>query len=166
MLPGAESLLDPSFGYSELNQEAALTESLIAAIAERGQEYLPVGRPKGFRKMRDKACFWNALHVASARPGLRYAEGFALSRFGWEHHAWVVDHQGHAIDVTWTEPGRRYIGVAFANLIEAVAAKESCRGMGGPAFRFRSGDEHTWEPPENRRRAQEPPSPPVPNQRT
>jgi hypothetical protein len=99
--------------------------------------------------MRDKACFWNALHVASTRPGLRYAEGFALTRFGWEHHAWVVNDQNHAIDVTWTEPGERYIGVAFDSLAEAVAAKESRRGLGGPAFKLRSGDQYTWQAPES-----------------
>lgn len=98
--------------------------------------------------MRDKACFWNALRVASTWPGLRYAEGFALTRFGWEHHAWVVDDQGHAIDVTWTEPGERYIGITFATAAEAVVAMENCQGLGGPAFRSRSGDQHAWQPPE------------------
>jgi hypothetical protein len=124
-----------------------LSESLIAAIAERGQEYTPTGRPKRFQKMRDKRCFWNALRVASARPPLRYTEGFALTRFGWQHHAWVVDDQGQAIDVTWAEPGERYIGVAFAHATEAIAAMEKHRGLGGPAFKHRSGDEHTWQPP-------------------
>lgn len=121
---------------------------LIVAIAERGQEYTPVGRPKGFRKMRDKACFWNALRTASARQGLRYAEGFALTHLGSEHHAWVVDDQGHAIDVTWVEPGERYIGIVFANVAEAAAAMECCHGLGGPAFKLRSGDQHAWRPPE------------------
>jgi hypothetical protein len=97
--------------------------------------------------MRDKACFWNSLQVASVRPGLRYAEGFALTRFGWQHHAWVVDDHGHAIDVTWAEPGRRYIGVAFTSTRQALTAMENHQGLGGPALKLVSGCQYTWHPP-------------------
>jgi hypothetical protein len=96
--------------------------------------------------MRDKACFWNALSVASARSGLRYAEGFALTRFGWHHHAWVVDDQDHAIDVTWAEPGARCIGIAFTSTKETIAAMANHQGLSGPAFHLLSGDEHAWHP--------------------
>lgn len=116
-------------------------------VTERGAEYTPIGRPKGFRKMRDKACFWNALRAACERPSLRYAEGFALTRFGWTHHAWVVDDQDHAIEVTWAQPGERYIGIAFTSAKAAIAAKENYQGLGGPAFKLLSGDENAWQPP-------------------
>jgi hypothetical protein len=77
--------------------------------------------------MRDKACFWNVLRVVCERPGLRYAEGFALTRFGWCHHAWVVDDEDQAVEVTSAEPGQRYIRVAFASAGEAIAAMENHR---------------------------------------
>lgn len=82
--------------------------------------------------MRDKAYFWNALHVASSRPCLRYAEGFALSLFGWEHHAWVVDHQGHAIDVTWVRARKAVHRSRIPQPHRGCGSKGELPGLGRP----------------------------------
>jgi hypothetical protein len=77
-------------------------------------EFTPIARPKGMRKLSDKACYRNALKVA-LDGDYAYAEGLAWASEAWGpiHHAWVVDADGHAIDPTWREPGIRYYGVAF-----------------------------------------------------
>ena len=109
-----------------------MTESLTTAIAASGREFAPAGRPKGFRKMSDKACFRNALHLIVTRQGLRYAEGFALSGFGWVHHAWVVDSQDNAIDVTWSQQAERYVGVAFDDARDAIRGDRAASGARRP----------------------------------
>ncbi len=87
--------------------------TLFAAVIKRGEEFELVRRPPGLRKRAHKACFANAMNVVMARDGLRYAEGFALMSVAWLHHAWVVDGDNHAIEVTWEPPGLRYFGVTL-----------------------------------------------------
>jgi hypothetical protein len=73
------------------------------------QDFSPTPRPAGLRKMANKNCYRNAL-ITAQDHGLAYAEGRALTRFGWIPHAWNVDVDGNAIDRTWKEPGTRYVG--------------------------------------------------------
>jgi hypothetical protein len=93
-------------------------------IAERGQEWElarhPDGKPaRGGPLMTPRQCFTNSartvLGMTAFDPaGCRYAEGFALSSLGmWQHHAWVVNAAGLAVERTWREPGSRYVGVLF-----------------------------------------------------
>lgn len=86
------------------------------------QEFTPVPRRgTGLRKMRDKACYLNAWGVADRHIGYHYAEGFAMTGDEWIHHAFVVDNDGHAVDVTWSEPGCRYVGV----MVELAAVAQA-----------------------------------------
>ena len=75
-------------------------------------------RGTGLRKRRTKACFTNcATHPRLMDGTYRYCEGLARADHEhdwWVHHAWLVDPEGHAIDVTWSEPGAAYFGIAFA----------------------------------------------------
>ncbi len=90
-----------------------MAPTLLAAVITRGEEFELVRRPTGLRKRAPKACFANAMNAVMAREGLLYAEGFALTYLGWFHHAWVVDGDDHAIEVTWEPPGLRYVGVTL-----------------------------------------------------
>lgn len=93
------------------------------------EDFTPAARPKGMRKLGDKACYRNALRVAlKYHPEYRYAEGLAwLPGLGIAvHHAWVVDDAGNAIDPTWRVPADRYHGVAF-DMAELTDSK-----LGGP----------------------------------
>jgi hypothetical protein len=93
-------------------------------IAERGAEWElarhPDGKPyRGGPLMTKRQCFTNTVRTvlgmtAFDPAGCRYAEGFALSSLGiWQHHAWVVNAAGLAVERTWREPGSRYVGVTF-----------------------------------------------------
>lgn len=60
----------------------------------------------GLRIMEDRKCFMNALSVVRAQPDrFRYVEGVAGhpggTAFSWHAHAWVVDQEDRAFDVTW-----------------------------------------------------------------
>lgn len=60
-------------------------------------------------------CFKNAGSVALGTDELLYCEGLAASAdvplmFP---HAWLVDRQGQAVEVTWPAPGRAYLGAVF-----------------------------------------------------
>lgn len=128
---GRKTLI-PETQYDHLRVIAPQT---YQAVRERGREFPPISRPKGIRKRRDKACFWNALHVAMQRPEYGYTEGFALTADApaWLHHAWVVDEDGQAIDVTWKTPGLRYVGVTLT-LREAATKVFHPDGLMGSAF--------------------------------
>jgi len=89
-------------------------------IEHDGTSWEPKSRKgTGLRKRADKACFTNCVtHPRVIDSTYRYAEGLALSSIGpndiWIHHAWLVDAENHAIDVTWPEPAQAYFGIAFA----------------------------------------------------
>jgi hypothetical protein len=102
------------------------------AVLDRGEEFHPLPRrPPGVRKHADKACFLNALKVVCDHHDWRYAEGFALVDGGmWIHHAWVVDQDAHAIEVTWRTPGLRYVGVTFGVREACNLALDSKGGRG------------------------------------
>jgi hypothetical protein len=51
-------------------------------------------------------CFQNAALAALWDDGLTYAEGFAHKGGMVVHHAWVVNQEGKAIEVTWRDGGR------------------------------------------------------------
>ena len=76
----------------------------IGAVLEHGRPYVGISRPKGYRKLKDKKCFYNAGKLALANRGT-YVEGF--TGFGSAlfpiHHAWLTLDGEHAIDVTWAD---------------------------------------------------------------
>ncbi len=60
----------------------------------------------GLQVLDERKCFMNAMTVVRAHPDrFRYVEGVAGhpggSAFAWHPHAWVVDQDGRAFDVTW-----------------------------------------------------------------
>lgn len=62
-----------------------------------------------------KECFKNAGERALENEDLLYCEGLAASA-GLSlmlPHAWLVDKQGRAVEVTWKEPGQAYLGAVF-----------------------------------------------------
>ncbi len=92
-----------------------LEATIWRVVAERGEDYPPGELPLSVPLGPPHACFREAalaVITADADEGLCYAEGFALSEFDmWVHHAWVITGDGHAVDLTWEHPGKRYIGV-------------------------------------------------------
>lgn len=67
-----------------------------------------------------KECFTNAGQMALWEGDLTYVEGFALRpRLGiLIHHAWLMDQEGLAIDVTWTDTAEcLYFGIPFDNSV-------------------------------------------------
>jgi hypothetical protein len=106
-----------------------------AAVVAHGQLFAAtaVDRPNWLRKMKSGQCYHNAFSVSIRYADLAYAEGFArrTPTGEWVHHAWNVDHDGNAIDVTWRKdppggavewrppPPPAYFGVA--NIMPAEA---------------------------------------------
>jgi hypothetical protein len=93
----------------------------MRAVIEHGRPYVGISRPKGYRKRKARACFWNAADLALNERGT-YVEGYAQSPASGElliiHHAWLTLDGVHAIDVTWDVPADcRYLGIPFPNEI-------------------------------------------------
>ncbi len=65
-------------------------------------------------------CYRNAYEVATENPGWGYVEGFALSIIP-IMHAWCVNEEGDAVEVTWDTPGKEYKGIVM-DIAEASAA--------------------------------------------
>lgn len=87
-------------------------------VLAEGEWYEPVG----CRACVPKQCFGNALMMTLR--GWTYVEGYALSPDvpdGWRYvgpelvpHAWGVDPEGQAWELTWAFVGRAYRGVRFS----------------------------------------------------
>jgi hypothetical protein len=91
----------------------------IQAVIDHGRPYVGIGRPKGYRKRKDKQCFFNAADLAMQGRGT-YVEGYASLGSGFTtYHAWITLDSVHAIDPTWKIPGKHYVGIAFP--VEIVA---------------------------------------------
>jgi hypothetical protein len=77
--------------------------------------YAPDARPANLPAGTVNECFVNAFMLALDDPSLTYREGYAVAAEGGrrDHHAWVTDDSGRAIDVTWPTPGVAYAGVPF-----------------------------------------------------
>lgn len=98
-------------------------------LLDQGRLFVPVKRPRGVRLGTKRMCYRNALMRAEAH-GLGYAEGYALGIACIPvHHAWCVDADGNAIEVTWPEPGSAYFGVQFN--IEDVELTTTKQGYWG-----------------------------------
>ena len=105
-----------------------------ACITREAREWTPAPRPKGVRKRADRACFLNSARLACAREDLTYCEGFALTDWGWVHHAWCVTPTGVVVDSTWPTIGMRYIGftVEKVEIAELVLAAHVWGGVAEP----------------------------------
>jgi hypothetical protein len=80
-----------------------------------GRPFVGIARPKGYRQMTRRACFFNAGRLVSAERG-QYCEGFVTTPSGWRwiHHAWVTLDGKHAIDTTLPYgPESDYFGIVF-----------------------------------------------------
>jgi hypothetical protein len=101
---------------SRLRQEAEAWErvgvpsekNLHRAILEHGQAYeldreASAQQPNG----KLKECFRNAALAAYDHDDLTYVEGFAHRKDGVlvAHHAWVINEDGKALEVTWRDGG-------------------------------------------------------------
>lgn len=65
-----------------------------------------------------RECYSNAIHAAVTNDW-GYVEGFAASVFP-VMHAWCVDEDGMAVEVTWDQPGTEYMGIVM-NPTDALA---------------------------------------------
>ena len=86
----------PTRGYEYASQADLLLQ--------HGKWFASIGNYPGLPLGEMQFCFYNARKIVVARPQrFTYYEGYALSRTtGLPHpHAWVVDHNGLAWDVTW-----------------------------------------------------------------
>ena len=88
----------------------------VKAVLKAGQSFTGIARPKGYRQMRLKQCFWNAGRLALEHRGI-YVEGFVLTPGSWSiPHAWLTLDGIHAIDVTLKDaPAYHYFGIAFSH---------------------------------------------------
>ena len=85
-------------------------------IIEHGEWFRAGPCPTDGRVLSPKACYRNAVLVASRR-GLDYVEGFAAlagEPLLVVQHAWAVTSDGVVVDPTWDPPGRLYFGVRFS----------------------------------------------------
>ncbi|MEL4895936.1 hypothetical protein [Crocosphaera sp. Alani8] len=90
-------------------------KSFYELVLELGQEMKPVITSEDLMGQR-KNCYGNCQALAFIESELTYCEGFALSN-GIDFpisHAWLLDKSGTVIEVTWEEPGRAYLGIAFS----------------------------------------------------
>lgn len=121
--------------YWEPTEKRPAVQRAARFTEKRPAEFTPVPRYGTLRKMRARSCFRNAFHVASSRPGMSYAEGLAQNKDGlWIHHAWNVDAEEHAVDVTWPVPGERYVGVILSTKEVSGAILESGCLRWGPVL--------------------------------
>ena len=93
--------------------------------------------PKGYRQMKQGACFRNAAILVQRDPSLCYCEGVAgpiVSDL--VPHAWAVDQNGRVIDPTWCRrhEGKRYFGIPLTTEWIFETARES--GHGGESLRM------------------------------
>jgi len=107
----------------------AVAAGVARYLLEHGRAFAPSPRPKGYRQMKQKACFRNAGVLADKR-GLTYCEGVArdaMTHGGWVAHAWCVDSNDRLIDPTWDPEGVAYFGVTIdaGKLTEVVLATGS-----------------------------------------
>lgn len=74
-----------------------------------------------------RECFKNAGALAIEDPDLLYCEGLAASAKVplMLPHAWLVDRQGRALEVTWAEPGQAYFGAVFQTSAYIEALEET-----------------------------------------
>lgn len=84
-------------------------------VHKNGRIYTYHSLPKGIRKGQMGKCFMNAYHLAESDNRFTYVEGFALiPNVGVPIlHAWCVDADDNAFDVTWKDGSTEYFGVPF-----------------------------------------------------
>jgi hypothetical protein len=98
-------------------------------VLTNGRLFVPVQRPPDPMLGEPKRCYVNAAYAALDGE-YRYCEGWAITGQHVVAHAWVTRHGEEAIDVTWSDPGEAYLGVALspAQLQKALAATSEAFG--------------------------------------
>ncbi len=93
-------------------------------LVKERPEWLPMGQMG--------LCYCNCTrarypYLADDPVPYRYAEGYALhSELGiFYEHAWLVDMNGRAIDLTWTDTNAIYFGVTFNDAFVYKAMKDT-----------------------------------------
>lgn len=97
-------------------------KSFYELILELGQEMKPAITSEELRG-KPKNCYDNCQTFAFLKPELTYCEGFAISNSTdlTISHSWLLDESGIVIEVTWEDPGRAYLGIAFSTtFVESI----------------------------------------------
>jgi hypothetical protein len=83
-----------------------LGPSLMTVVLEHGQPY-EIDREASSKVENGllQECFGNATNAALWSDELTYVEGFAIHGFLPVHHAWVINAEGKALEVTWRDGG-------------------------------------------------------------
>lgn len=90
--------------------------SLAELLLERGRLFVPAELPPTVGRLPPRQCYANAFALASVRPDVVYAEGYAVCDLGdgdllHLQHAWCVAMDGTVVDPTWATPGLAYLGL-------------------------------------------------------
>lgn len=108
----ARALAQQIDGWARIGHPA-----LIERFVLKKGDHMPPRADHSYEMGKPKECFTNAGQLAlMGIADLTYVEGYALRpRLGiLIHHAWLMEPDGTAIDVTWTDTADcLYFGVAF-----------------------------------------------------
>jgi hypothetical protein len=117
-------------------------DSPFDLFAKHGHEYSANPLPEGLEVGAPRKCFTNALAAVESNPTrFRYLEGEAgpawSSEFWWRRHAWIIDDEDRAFDVTWpwisqthSASESSYFGVIVPlEVVKAILPSRGGRGV-------------------------------------
>ena len=95
-------------------------------VLRLGRDFPSHPLPKGVRRGLPRQCFHNAASLALRRPKeFLYAEGYAFTKGLCTEHAWCIDREGNAVDITWRDDAaKHYFGVPFLHSYVRRQARE------------------------------------------
>ena len=95
-------------------------------VLQMGRDFPSRPLPKGVRRRLPRQCFHNAASLALRRPKeFLYAEGYAFTKGLCTEHAWCIDREGNAVDITWRDDAaKHYFGVPFLHSYVRRQARE------------------------------------------
>ncbi|WNI17566.1 hypothetical protein [Actinacidiphila sp. ITFR-21] len=97
--------------------------SLADLLLEHGRLFTPASLPASVHRLSPRQCYANAFALATVRPELVYAEGYAVCDYDGDlihyQHAWCVAEDGTVVDPTWLTPGDAYLGLPIGPRVGA-----------------------------------------------
>ncbi len=109
----------------------AIPPEAYKALELYGKQYKGEPLPKQFKQLKGpkKSCFQNSFNGAiSHSHELTYVEGVAFHDVAsmFVLHAWCINNEGKAIDLTWDKPAPAYLGIPLKHdsIKNAMAKRE------------------------------------------